>query len=92
MTLYYECGIPAELVPVKFLGWAPTPLHDATGAYNVVIKLKRKPKFTDYAKGEVLHVPAWSVVEKAGTCGGHQRVRPARLPAVNESQLFKSRW
>ena len=91
MTIYYECGIPAELVPVKFLGWAQTPIG-LPGRYNAVIEIKRKPKFTSYERGEVLHVPPWSVVEKAGTRCGFQRVRPAALPPVVENLLFKARW
>lgn len=91
MTIYYECGIPRELVPVEFLGWAVTP-SGLPDMYNAVIRLKRKPKHNSYSKGEILYIPAWSVVEKAGIRGGFQRVRPAKLPAINKDKLIKARY
>lgn len=90
MTIYYECGIPAVLIPVQFLGWAKTPGHSATGLHNAVVRLRRSGG--GYRTGEVLHVPASSVVEKAGRRDHRQLVRPAFLPAVDPAFVLPSRW
>lgn len=88
MTIYYECGFPAELVPVEFIGWAKSPLHRLTNCVNAVVKLKRKPRASYYNCGEVLHVPAHSIVEKVGFKNYHQRVRGAELPAIDYANLL----
>ena len=88
-TLYYEAGIPATLIPVRFIGWAKTPGHELTGGINAVIRLKRSAP--GYQTGELLHVPARSVVEKAGRRDYFQRVRNPALPAVDLSSLIQSR-
>lgn len=88
-TIYYEAGLPATLIPVKFLGWAKTPAHDLTGLYNAVIRLKRSRGA--YSCGEVLHVPARSVVEKAGRRDYFTRVRSATLPPVDPANLIPAR-
>ena len=92
MTIYYECGFPAELVPVEFIGWERSPLHHLTGCINAVVRLKRKPMAVSYYKGEVLHVPSYRVVEKAGIRNYNQLVRPAALPPVGDANLLPARW
>lgn len=91
LTLYYEAGIPATLLPVAFIGWAKTPGHDVTGQFNAVIRLKRGTKLGAYKTGEVLHVPAWSVVNKSGRRDYHQLVRAAALPPIDPANLIKAR-
>lgn len=88
-TIYYETGIPARLVPVAFVGWAKTPIHDVTGRFNAVVRLKRATH--GYPCGTVLHVPVWSVVHKAGRRDYKQLVRPAALPPVDPLKLIDSR-
>lgn len=88
-TIYYEAGLPATLIPVQFLGYAETPLHETTKLYNVVIRLKRS--IHGYHKGEILHVPARSVVEKAGVRNYHQMVKPATLPPRTPGNTQKAR-
>lgn len=87
-TIYYDAGRHG-LIPVQFIGWAKTPAHDVTGGFNAVVKLKRAAGA--YLRGEVLHLPRWAVVEKAGVRDYHQRVRNATLPAVDLSKLIKAR-
>jgi hypothetical protein len=89
MTIYYEAGIPASLIPVTFIGWAPTPAHDLTGLYNVVIRLKRASPY--YPAGETLHVPARSVVVKAGVRDYRILVREASLPARTDANTLNPR-
>jgi hypothetical protein len=89
MTIYYEAGIPATLIPVQVLGWVPTPAHDLTGLYNVVIRVKRTT--TAHSAGEVLHVPARAVVVKAGIRDSHMRVRQAPLPARTDANTLQAR-
>jgi len=89
MTMYYEAGLPASLIPVTFIGWAPTPAHDLTGLYNAVVRLKRT--HGTYRAGETLHVPARSVVVKAGVRDGFIRVREASLPARTDANTLKAR-
>lgn len=89
MTIYYEAGLPATLIPVQVLGWAPTPAHDLTGLYNVVIRLKRS--HGAYHVGEVLHVPQHSVVVKAGIRDHFIRVRQAPLPARTDANTLQAR-
>lgn len=89
-TIYVECGFPATLVPVSFIGWAKTPTHDVTGRFNAVVKLKRTKGA--YQLGEVLHVPPYSVVHKAGRKNYHQLVKPAKLPPVDLVGLIPSRF
>lgn len=88
-TIYFEVGFPASLVPVAFIGWAKSPAHDVTGCVNAVVRLKRSAP--GYRCGEVLHVPAWAVVEKSGRRDYKQRVRPAPLPQIDHSKLIDSR-
>lgn len=88
-TIYYEAGLPGRLVPVEFIGYAETPLHETTKLYNVVVKLKR-PIF-NYERGETLHVPAHSVVVKAGRRNYHQLVRQAELPARTPANTHRAR-
>lgn len=88
-TIYYECGLPACLVPVAFVGWAKTPIHDVTGCFNAVVRLKRACAL--YPRGTLLHVPAWSVVNKAGRRDYKQLVRRAPLPQIDHSKLIDSR-
>ena len=87
MTIYYEYGFPAELVPVEFIGWAEAPLR-GNGFVNAVVRLKRKPISGIYKCGDVLHVPAYSIVEKAGSANYHQLVRRAELPAIDYNNLI----
>lgn len=89
MTIYFETGADAQLIPVQVLGWAPTPAHDLTGLYNVVIRLKRA--HSNYHVGEVLHVPARAVVVKAGIRDYHMRVRQAPLPARTDANTLQAR-
>lgn len=84
-TIYFEAGLPATLIPVQFMGWA----RDVTGCHNVVIRLERAAP--GYTRGEVLHVPAYAVVVKAGRRDYHQLVRPAPLPPVDVSDSMQSR-
>ena len=88
-TIYFEAGLPARLVPVAFVGWAKTPIHDVTGCFNAVVRLKRATQ--GYPCGTVLHVPAWSVVHKAGRRDYKQLVKPAVLPPVDPLKLIDSR-
>lgn len=88
-TIYFESGIPATLIPVRFMGWAKSPAHDVTGCFNAVVRLKRAAP--GYACGEVLHVPAWSVVCKAGRRDYRQLVRPAPLPPIVPGELIPAR-
>lgn len=88
-TIYYEAGLPACLVPVAFIGWAKTPIHDVTGGFNAVVRLKRATP--GYPCGTVLHVPRWAVVHKSGRRNYKQLVRPATLPPVDPSNLIDSR-
>lgn len=88
-TIYYEAGIPASLIPVQFLGWAKTPAHELTGCFNAVIRLKRSRGA--YQCGEVLHVPARSVVIKAGRRDYFTRVRAAALPPIDPNNLIPAR-
>lgn len=89
MTIYYEAGIPASLIPCTFIGWAPTPAHDLTGVYDAVIRLKRTRGA--YHAGETLHVPAWSIVVRAGVRDHHIRVRPADLPKRTDANTLNAR-
>lgn len=88
-TIYYEAGLPATLIPVQFIGWSKSPIHEVTGAFNAVIKLKRT--HGAYKRGEVLHVPHRSVVVKAGQRNYFQLVRTAQLPAIDPENLIPSR-
>jgi hypothetical protein len=90
MTIYYESGLPARLIPVQFIGWAKSPMHDVTGCVNAVVRVKRE-LLPYYPRGEVLHVPARCVVEKAGRRDYHQLVRPAQLPPVDRNDLMEAR-
>lgn len=89
MTMYYEAGLPASLIPVQFVGWAPTQAHEFTGMWNAVIRLKRT--HGAYKAGETLHVPARAVVVKAGTRDYHTLVRQAVLPARSEANTLNAR-
>lgn len=89
MTTYYEAGIPASLIPVTFIGWAPTPAHDLTGLYNVVVRVRRT--HGTYRAGETLHLPLHSVVVKTGVRDGFTRVRAASLPARTDANTLKAR-
>lgn len=89
-TIYYEAGLPATLIPVRFVGWAKSPAHDVTGCLNAVVQLKRTHQGA-YQCGEILHVPAGSVVQKAGRRNYFQLVRPATLPAVDPANLLPAR-
>lgn len=89
-TIYCECGFPASLVPVQFLGWAKTPAHDVTGLFNAVVRLKRGAP--GYSMGEVLHVDKWRIVVKAGRRNYRQMIKPAPLPAVDPQNLIAARW
>jgi len=87
MTMYYEAGLPASLIPVTFIGWAPTdPL---IGTHYAVIRLKRT--HGAYRAGETLHVPARSVVVKAGVRDYQTIVREASLPARTDANTLKAR-
>lgn len=88
-TIYYEAGLPATLIPVKFLGWAKSPAHELTGCFNAVIRLKRTRGA--YQCGEVLHVAPWAVVVKAGRRDYFTRVRAAALPAIDPNNLIPAR-
>lgn len=89
-TIYAECGLPASLVPVQFLGWIPSPVHDITGLYNAVVRLKRSAP--GYTKGETLRLPARSIVHKAGVRNGFVMVRQAELPArTDENTLSRDK-
>lgn len=88
-TIYYEAGIPATLIQVQFIAWARTPAHDVTGCFNAVVKLKRAAP--GYQRGEVLHVPAWHVVVKAGRSDYCQLVRQAELPTRTEANTISAR-
>lgn len=74
-TIYYETARQG-LVPVQFLGWTETPLGLD---YNATVKARRTKAGIEC--GEVLRVPAWSIVTKAGFRGYFQMVKPALLPA-----------
>ena len=91
MTIYYECGIPAKLVPVQFIGYAKSPAHELTQCINAVIRLKRNGGCWYYKRGDVLHVPPHAVVEKAGIKNGFQMVRNAKLPGVDLDNLLPPR-
>lgn len=91
MTIYYETARHG-LIACQFIGWAPSPCHDVTGQYNVVIRLKRGGLTgSGYYRGDVLHVPRSFVVEKAGRRDYHQLVRSAALPQVTDSNLIPAR-
>lgn len=90
-TIYYECGIPATLIPVEFIGWSKTPAHDVTGQYNAVIRLK-KSHGSCYQKGEVLHLPSRCIVEKAGKSDYFIMVRQAALPDIDKENLIPCQW
>jgi hypothetical protein len=89
MTMYYEAGIPASLIPCTFVGWAPTPATEFTGLHNAVIRLKRT--HGTHHSGEVLHVPPQAVVVKAGRRDYHQLVRSATLPTRTDANTLNSR-
>lgn len=89
-TIYYEAGLPASLIPVQFMGWAKTPAHEVTKQWNAVVKLKRTRGA--YRAGDVLHVPARSVVMRAGRRDYHTHVRPAQLPGRTEANTLPCRW
>lgn len=89
MTLYYEAGIPASLIPVQFIGWAPTPAHDITGLYNAVVRLKRTRGA--YKAGEILHLPPWAIVVRAGVTHHRIRVRQADLPERTDANTLNAR-
>lgn len=88
-TIYYEFGIPATLIPVKFIGWAKSPIHEITGCFNAVVRLKRATKY--YPAGEILHLPARSIVVKAGRRDYFQLVRQAPLPTIDLNNLIAAR-
>lgn len=88
-TIYFEAGLPATLIPVAFIGWARSPAHDVTGCHNAVIRLKRAAP--GYQKFEILHVPARTVVVKAGRRNYCQLVKPAPLPPVDPVTVMNSR-
>lgn len=77
MTIYYETARDG-LIPCEFLGYAKSPAHPVTRCYNVVIRLKRTKG--GYQCGEILHLPTWVIVEKAGRRDYRQLVRTATLP------------
>lgn len=80
------------LQAVSFLGWAKTPIHDTTGAYNAVVKVKRCGIGQIYNVGEVLHIPARCVVVKAFRKDYQWRVVPATLPDRDDANLIACRW
>jgi hypothetical protein len=82
-TIYYEAGIPATLIPVEFIGWTESPLGYG---FNATIRLKRSAP--GYSAGEIVRVPARSVVEKAGRRDYFIRVRPAELPVRTDSNTL----
>lgn len=83
-TIYYETA-RLGLVPVEFLGWTETPLGLG---FNATVKAKRTKAGID--RGEVLHVPAGSIVVKAGVKNYYQLVKPATLPVrTSENTLAK---
>lgn len=87
MTIYYEAGFPASLIPATFIGWAPA---DALiGTHYAVIRLKRTKGV--YRAGETLHVPAREVVVKVGVRDGFIRVRGASLPARTDANTLNPR-
>lgn len=88
MTIYYETARDG-LIPCEFLGYAKSPAHAATGCYNVVIRMKRTKG--SYQCGEILHTPAWTVVEKAGMSDYYQLVRTAALPARTDENTRAAR-
>lgn len=88
-TIYYEAGLTASLIPVQFLGYAKTPAHDVTGCFNVVVRLKRSNGA--YTRGDILHLPAWCIVEKAGRRDYKQLVRLATLPARTTNNTVEAR-
>lgn len=90
-AIYYETARHG-LIRCGFIGWAKSPAHEVTGCFNAVIKLREEVKGCGYHKGEILHVPAWHVVEKAGVRGYHQYVRKAKLPEIKTDELLPSRW
>lgn len=89
-TIYYEAGLPATLIPVQFIGWAYTPGHVLTERFNAVIRLKRSSGA--YRRGEVLHVPARSIVTKAFVRDYHQFVNQAPLPALDDANIIPARY
>lgn len=88
MTIYYDTF--AGLIPVQFIGWAKSPIHDTTGCFNAVVRLKASKG--GYQRGEVLHLPAWSIVVKDCVRNYQQRVRPAQLPAIDPDKLLPARF
>lgn len=88
-TIYAEVGFPGTLVPVMFIAWARTPMHDVTGLYNAVVRLKKS--FCGYTRNEIVHLPAHAVVVKAGVRNYHQLVRPAELPARTPENTITAR-
>lgn len=72
------------LLSVKFLGWTETPLGLG---FNATLRIQRKNKLYDV--GEVVRVPAWSVVEKVCVRNYKQIVRPALLPVRTEVNTLK---
>ena len=89
-TIYLD--ILKGLQAVSFLGWSKTPMHDTTGAYNAVVRIKRKGAGKIYSVGEVLHIPARSVVVKAFRKDYQWRVVSATLPERNDFELIACRW
>ena len=88
-TIYLETS--GGLIPCQFMGWAKSPIHDVTGCFNAVVRLKRDGLTSAYRRGEVLHLPRWAVVEKAGFRSYHQLVKSAALPAIDPANLIPSR-
>jgi hypothetical protein len=87
MTMYYEAGLPASLIPVTFIGWAAAdPL---IGTHYAVVRLKRT--HGAYRAGETLHVSPRCVVVKAGVRDGFIRVREASLPARTDANTLNPR-
>lgn len=89
MTIYYEAGIPASLIPVQFIGWAPSPHHDLTGHYEVVVRVRRTRG--SHKAGDTLHLPLHSVVVKSGTRDGFIRVRAAPLPKRTDANTLNTK-
>lgn len=87
-TMYYQT-IFGELIPVKFLGWSKTLTHADTRLYNAVIQFKRDGGC--YEKGEVIHTPSWSVLNKTRRIRGRQLVCNAKLPPVDPDNLIATR-
>lgn len=86
-TIYYETARQG-LVPVRFVGWTETPLGLG---YNATVKVKRTKAGLEC--GEVLRVPSWSIVTKAGVKNYHQMVKPAVLPVrTAENTLQKPNY